>query len=455
MGIDRREFLGGTLAAVLGNSLVSRAGQKRKNVLFIIVEDLKAVMGCYGNDVVHTPHLDRLAARGMVFDRAYCQFPVCNPSRSSMLTGLRPDRTGILNNIKSWRETVGDRITLPRLFRDSGYHTVGMGKIFHGGGKHDDPAAWDERYEYRPTEIGRKGKGRNLTGGSVKWCRWLAAEGGDEDQPDGQLAAKAVEVLARPGDQPLFMAVGFHKPHDPFDAPKKYFDMYDPDKLQPPRVPDGVETIERYAIGSGWKEAFDKFTLQDEREFMRAYYACVTFTDAQIGKILDEMDRRRLWDDTAVLFVGDHGYELGEHDWWNKNVLFEDSARVPMIAAVPGLTSAGTRCEGIVEMVDIYLTLTDICNLRAPGDLDGVSFAPLMKSPQSKGKTAAYTQLIRGREVTGKSVRTRRWRYTQWLQNGRIVWEKLYDHNSDPKEYRNLASKRKAKTREMRAFMDR
>ncbi|UCG59810.1 MAG: sulfatase-like hydrolase/transferase, partial [Phycisphaerales bacterium] len=274
----------------------------------------------------------------------------------------------------------------------------------------------------------------------VKWCRWLAAEGDDEDQPDGQLAAKAVEVLSREHNAPFLMAVGFHKPHDPFNAPKKYFDMYRLEQLQPPAVPEGVETVEKYAIGSVWKAAFDKFNLKDKREFMRAYYACVTFTDAQIGKVLDELDRQRLWENTMVFFVGDHGYELGEHEWWNKNVLFEDSARVPMIAAVPGLTRPGTRCKGSVEMVDFYPTFADICGLHTPEDLDGVSFRPLLSKPEQKWKAGAFTQVIRG-DVTGKSVRTERWRYTQWRHGDEVVWEELYDHESDPQEYRNLADK--------------
>ncbi len=443
---SRREFLKGGLALMLaGRTALGRSVGRRKNILFLIVEDLKAVLGCYGNEIVRTPNLDRLAARGMVFERAYCQFPVCNPSRSSMLLGLRPDRTGILNNVTSWHETIPNRISLPRLFRDNGYHTVGLGKVFHGGDKHDDPAAWDQRHDYRPTETGRRGQGRNLTGGAVKWCRWLAAEGSDQDQPDGQLAAQAVAVLRQKRADPLFMVAGFHKPHDPFQAPKQYFDLYPLEQLQPPEVPEDVATLEKYAIGSGWKTAFDKFTLRDQREFLRAYYACVTFADAQIGKVLDELDRQGLWADTAVFFVGDHGYELGEHNWWNKNVLFEESARVPMIAVVPERTRAGTRCDAFVEMVDFYPTFADLAGLRAPQDLDGISFRPLLRDPDRKWKTAAFTQVRRG-DVTGKSVRTRRWRYNQWRRGDELLWQELYDHQTDPQEYRNLAEERDHQT---------
>ena len=441
---SRRTFLMGGLALMLtGGVALAKSDGRRKNIVFIIVEDLKAVLGCYGDKIVRTPNIDRLAAQGMVFDRAYCQFPVCNPSRSSMLLGIRPDRTGIFNNVRSWRETVGDRVSLPRLFRSNGYHTVGLGKVFHGGAKHEDPDAWNERYEYGPTERGRRGKRRNLTANVVRWCSWLAADGSDEDQPDGQLAVKAVEVLRQKRADPLFMIVGFHKPHDPFNAPKKYFDMYPLQQLEPPTVPNGVETIEKYSIGSSWKKAFDKFTLRDKREFLRAYYACVTFTDAQIGKVLDELDRLRLWEDTAVFFVGDHGYELGEHQWWNKNVLFEDSARVPLIAVVPGQTWVGSRCPALVEMVDLYPTFAHICGLQTPNDLDGCSFKPLLSQPDSKWKTAAFTQLIRGGDVTGKSVRTDSWRYTQWRRGDELLWQELYDHQNDPQEYRNLAESKK------------
>jgi len=416
---SRRDFikfsLGGLSAGVLWGSPAANQTEtispgRRKNVLFVIVEDLKAIMGCYGNPLVRTPNIDRLARRGLVFDRAYCQFPVCNPSRTSFLTGLRPDKTRILNNIDPWSSTVPERKTLPRLFRDSGYHTVGLGKVFHGGEKHDDPRAWDQRYDFRATETGRKGRGRNMTGGEVKWCRWLAAEGDDSDQPDGLLADKAIAILRQPGSKPFFMALGFHKPHDPFNAPKKYFDMYPLEKLMPPVVPESRPPDSKHTIGSAWKDSFDKFTLQDKREFLRSYYACITFMDAQLGRVLDELDKQDLWRNTAVVFIGDHGYNLGEHNWWNKNVLFEDSARVPMIAVVEGETKRGTRCSRFVELVDLYPTFADICGLTAPAGLDGLSFRPLLSTPDIRWKKTAFTQVQRG-QTTGKSVRTKRWRY--------------------------------------------
>jgi len=446
----RRDFIRLSIAGLSTSSISSvwaadtkkanstGATRGKKNVLLIIVEDLKAIMGCYGNPLVQTPNIDRLAQKGMIFDRAYCQFPVCNPSRTSFLTGLRPDATRILDNVVSRTTTVKSQTTLPKCFRDHGYYTVGLGKIFHGHAKHDDPDAWDVSADFRPTQQGRQGEGRNLTNDVVKWCRWLAAEGDDNDQPDGQLAQKAVEILRQPRNKPLFMAVGFHKPHDPFHAPKKYFDLYPLQHLMPPVVPDNRQADEKYTIGSQWKLAFDKFTLQDKREFLRSYYACVTFTDAQIGKLLDELDRQNLWADTAVVFIGDHGYTLGEHNWWNKNVLFEDSCRIPMIAVVAGVTIPGVRCNRFVEMVDLYPTFADLCGLTPPANLEGLSFKPLLSQPDTKWKQAAFTQVKRG-ETMGKSIRTRRWRYTEWRQGQNRIGTELYDHVSDPGEYRNLS----------------
>jgi len=447
MQTNRREFirvsLGGVGAGFLSSTLAcgaeeGRGGRSGKNVLFIIVEDLKNVMGCYGNPLVRTPNLDRLARRGVIFDRAYCQYPVCNPSRSSFLTGLRPDTTKILDNRVPWNTHVGDQTTLPALFRSSGYATIGMGKIFHGRKGHDDHEAWDVNLDFAQTPTGKRGASRNMTDGRIKWCRWLAAEGTDEDQPDGQMAARAVEVLKQPRDKPFFMALGFHKPHDPFEVPKKYFDMYPLESLMPPVMPENRSPKEPYMIGSSWAAVFKEFLLRDQREFLRSYYAGVSFTDAQIGRVLDELDRQGLWKDTIVLFVGDHGYNLGEYDWWNKAVLMEDSARVPMIVAVEGETRPNARCDQFVELVDLYPTLADLCGLKTPANLEGVSFRPLLGEPNKPWKEAAFTQVQRG-AITGRSVRTKRWRYNEWTRDGEVLAAELFDHASDPHEYRNLA----------------
>lgn len=444
---NRRNFLKGSFGAI-GTAALSPAllahpangspSRKYKNVLFVIVEDLKNIMGCYANPVVQTPNLDRLAQKGVIFDHAYCQYPVCNPSRSSFLTGLRPDTTRVLDNSLPWTTHVKNHPTLPKLFRDHGYHTVGLGKIFHGKGEHDDPQAWDENLDFEQTPRGKRGEGRNMTDGKIEWCNWLAAEGTDNDQPDGQIAAQAVEILKKPQDRPFFMTIGFHKPHDPFHAPKKYFNLYPLNELMPPVMPADRSLKEDYMIGSHWHTVMKNFSLQDQREFLRAYYACTTFTDAQIGKVIDELDRQNLWKDTAVIFIGDHGYNLGEHDWWNKAVLMEDSARVPMIAVIDGETTAARRCDQFVELVDLYPTFIDLCGITLPGNLEGVSFRPLLSEPDKPWKKAAYTQVQRG-DIAGKSIRTKRWRYNEWTRNDRILARELFDHASDPQEYRNLA----------------
>lgn len=447
MNTNRRNFLkyslGSTFAAFSPLSLSSVASGapkksiKKKNILFIIVEDLKNIMGCYGNPLVRTPNIDRLAQRGVIFNRAYCQFPVCNPSRSSFLTGLRPDTTKILDNVKKFDEAVGYQLTLPGLFKKNGYKTVRLGKVFHGKEKNKDPNIWSQYFDFGPTKKGKLGETRNMTNGEVKWCRWRAAEGDDSDQHDGMLADKTAELLKdKNRKKPFFIAAGFRKPHDPFDAPKKYFDMYPLESLMPPVVPDNREPEYPHTFGSALKRAFDKFSLQDKREFLRAYYACITFVDAQIGKIIDALDDEDLWKDTVVMFIGDHGYTQGEHNWWNKNVLFEDSARIPMIAVVEGETQINVACNEIVELVDIYPTFVDLCDLKAPDNLEGISFRPLLGNPNQQWKKAAFTQVIRS-GIAGKSVRTKRWRYTEWA--GGKVGVELYDHASDPGEYRNLA----------------
>ena len=453
MAHSRREFIKTGLKFSMAGALLPEAVQsslakdshdtgsssKAKNVLFMMIEDLRdSVLGCYDSPVVRTPNIDRLARKSVLFKKAYCQFPVCNPSRSSILTGLRPDTIGILDNVKALFHENPDVVTLPAVFKDSGYYTARVGKVFHGTGEHDDPKAWAERFDFDDNEIAKKGTGRNMTNGSVEWCRWLAAEGHDSDHSDGKNTLKAVELLSRKRDQNFFIAVGFHKPHDPFIAPKQYFDMYPLDEIVPPTVPGNIEEDTGVRIGSGWKRNFDEFSESDKKEFLRAYYACTTFVDAQIGHVLDAMDGLNLWKDTVVIVMADHGYNLGEHNWWNKNVLYDHSCRVPLMVYAPGETAEGKTCHSIVESLDVFPTITDICGLTSPKNLEGVSFRPLICDPAPERKTGAYTQVQRGR-IQGHSVRTKRWRYTEW-DEGRAGKE-LYDHNNDPDEYYNLVNK--------------
>jgi iduronate 2-sulfatase len=431
-----RRILGQEQLSARRQSPEAAGSQRNRNVLFIVVDDLNNSLGCYGHSVVKSPNIDKLAARGVRFDRAYCQFTVCNPSRTSFLTGLRPDSTGILDNNTAFRSKLPNVTTLPQLFRKHGYFTARAGKIFHSGKGMDDPHAWEATSDPKGTPLGKTGQGRNLTGGRVRWCRWLAAEGDDEDQADGQIAAEAARLLEQQQDGPFFLAVGFHKPHDPFVVPKRYFDLYPLERLKPPQDPADRSAEHPQAIASGWKTEFDRFSDKERREFMRAYYAGISFMDAQLGKITAALDRLDLWRNTTVVLLGDHGYHLGQRGWWNKNTLFELSARAPLIFAAPETTTRGTSCSRIVEFVDIYPTLADLHGLPIPDNLEGTSFRPLLNNPDLPWKKAAFTQVQRGR-IAGRSVRTERWRYTQW-DRGRQGHE-LYDHNNDPGEYYNLA----------------
>jgi uncharacterized sulfatase len=421
----------------------SAAAADKPNVLFILADDLGATLGCYGDRAVKTPNIDRLSARGVRFERAYVQYTVCNPSRASFLTGLRPHQTQVLDNRTLLRNKVPDVVTWPQLLKDHGWHTAALGKIFHLGGGRDRAAAarwadlpksWHEAHDFSATPAGKTLEGRNLTGGQLAWCRWGMTAGGDDDQPDGQTARAAIELIDKLTDQPWLVAVGFHRPHDPFVAPKKYFDLYPLEQIEVHCDSPEMTAAPPLAVGFGeFGRAFAQFTDQERREFLRAYYAGVSFTDAQVGRLLDALDARRMWDRTVVIFIGDHGYHLGQRGWWNKNTLFELSCRTPLVIAAPGIRPGVSR--GIVEFVDLYPTVTELCGLSAPGGLAGQSLQPLLRNPSRPGKRAAHTLVTRGAAQRGDSVRTERWRYTKWSDGQ----QELYDHSIDDSEMRNLA----------------
>lgn len=432
------------LCLVLTNkSFVTKAQtaqRSRPNVLFIIADDLRAN---YGDAVAHTPNLKRLAQRAVTFNRAYVQYPVCNPSRVSFLTGLRPETTGILGNRTYFRTKLPDIVTLPQLFRQNGYFTASLGKIFHRGlTMEDQKADWadDNSFQhiriYDATATGNKGEGRAMAGDEAKWCRWLAAEGADEDQADGQIAAEAVKLINEKKGEPWFIGAGFHKPHDPFVAPKKYFDLYPLEKIPLTVDPQDRSAEVNFAIPKMYGN-FAKFTDRERREFKRAYLAGVSFMDAQVGKLLDALDQNKLWDNTIVIFIGDHGYHLGERGWWNKDTLFELSARAPLLIAAPKMR-ANAVTNGIAEFVDLYPTLTELAGLSAPHKMEGRSLKPLLQNPKARGKEAAFTVVMRSNKNQGRTVRTDRWRYIEWNE-GKDGAE-LYDHVNDPGEYRNLAN---------------
>jgi iduronate 2-sulfatase len=427
------------LLAFVG-SLACHAADK-PNVLFINVDDLRDHGGVFTKDLVKVPNLDRLAARSTKFDRAYVQYTVCNPSRSSYMTGLRCEQTRITGNVTLLRELNPDVVTLPQLFKEAGWHTEAYGKIYHMAGKPgsekrkqamDLPKSWHHADFFEPTEVGlRMIEGRNMTGGKVHWCKWGMAEGGDEDQPDGQIAAAVIKAILQQGDQPWFIGCGFTKPHDPFITPKKYFDLYPLESLPVWKDADDVTPLSKLA---GAANHFSEFTDLERREFLRSYLAGVSFMDAQLGKVLDALDQRQLWEKTIVVFLGDHGYHHGERGWWNKNTLFERTCHAPLYIAAPGM-KGGQSTRSLVEFIDIFPTLTDLSGLQAPAGLPGISLRPVLSDPSAAVKDAAFTLITRGPGENGRRVRTERWAYTQWTDGE----AELYDHQTDSEEQHNVA----------------
>jgi iduronate 2-sulfatase len=418
----------------------------RPNVLLIMADDLRDYGGAFTREVVKTPNLDRLRARGTTFERSYVQYPVCNPSRSSMMVGLRAEQTGIVGNDTRLRETMPNVITMPQLCKDAGWRSHAFGKLFHLGGKDveqkalwmDAGRSWHTAQAFEASQSGRKMiEGRNVTGGALKWCQWGAADGGDDDQPDGQIATATVKMIEQLGDAPWFIGCGFMKPHDPFIAPKKYFDLYPPESLKPWTDPADMTPARKDAVGFGaLGEAFAKFTDKEWRELLRAYCAGTSFMDAQLGRVLDSLDKNKLWDKTLVVFVGDHGYHTGERNWWNKNTLFERSCRAPLVIAAPGM-KRGQTSRSLVEFVDLYSTVADFCGLKIPHKSAGMSLRPILENPAASVKDAAFTLVTRGPKLYAQSIRTARWRFTQWSD----AQTELYDHEQDHEELHDVSSK--------------
>jgi Arylsulfatase A and related enzymes len=436
----------GVLACVLLLAAGSSASE-RTNVLFISVDDMNNDLGCYGNPVVKSPNIDRLATRGVRFNRAYCQFPLCAPSRASIMTGLRPDQTRSFDLTYHFRTGLPDVVTLPQYFMRNGYYAARVGKIYHynnpfdiGTDGLDDPPSWQERFN--PAGIDKTQLEPKVTNYTPKRAFGAAVsfladeEGRDEDHTDGMVATQAIDLLERHKDEPFFLAVGFYKPHCPYIAPKKYFDLYPLDTIDVPDVPEGYqETVPPSALGGTQPWPAFRLDRQQLREAKRAYYATISYVDAQIGRVLDALDRLNLSDNTVVIFWSDHGYHLGEHGLWFKRSCFEESARAPLIVAGPR-TVAGGVSNRIVELVDVYPTLADVAGLDVPADLPGASLRPLLAQPDAEWNRPAFTQVERN-GFPGYSVRTERWRYTEW-DNGKHGVE-LYDHDNDPGEMKNLA----------------
>jgi uncharacterized sulfatase len=435
-----------TLLALLF-CLVPLQAAESLNVLFIAVDDMNNDLGCYGNALVKSPNIDALAARGVKFDRAYCQFPLCSPSRTSLMTGLRPDTTRTFNLQYHFRQGLPDVATLSQFFKNNGYYAARVGKIYHYGNPGeigtdglDDAPSWTEKFNpagrdktILEPEIIRLSKGG--LGSSIS----ILADktGKDEEHTDGMVASQTIRLLEANKDKPFFIAAGFYKPHCPYVAPQKYFDLYPLEKITLPEIAEGFrQTVPAPALASTNPWPYLGVMPDEARQGKQAYYATISFVDAQIGRVINALDRLGLRDNTVVVFWSDHGYLLGEHGMWMKQSCFEESARVPLIIAPPKSKSAGQSCPRTVELLDIYPTLVDLAGLIPPTHLQGARLRPLLDNPQAAWNRPAFTQVQRG-ALPGHSVRTERWRYTEW--DGGEKGTELYDHKNDPQELKNLA----------------
>ncbi len=435
--------------AFLSCLVFSVANAAQPNVLFIAVDDLNCRLGCYGFDHIVSPNIDKLAKRGVRFDRAYCQYPSCGPSRASVLSGLRPDTTGIVSNKINFREHLPNALTLPQHFRKNGYHVARVGKIYHqdnpthiGTSGPDDPESWDEVINPRGRDKDEEDQLRVYTPQLPlpdQMC-YLKAEGSDHEQTDGKVTDETIRLLKQKREKPLFIGMGFYRPHIPYIAPKKYFDLYSYEKTPLPGIPENYRSMVPSAALASTPEWPNFGTTEREaRECILAYDACISFVDAQVGRLLDFLDKSGQADNTIIVLWGDHGYHLGEHGLWRKNSLFEESMRAPLIVVDPRISSPVSDCERVVEFVDIFPTVTELAGLSIPDELDGVSLVPLLKSPEAEWERPAFSQ-VQFRQVSGRAVRTERWRYVEWGEDGAAGVE-LYDQNSDPQEMNNLAGK--------------
>jgi iduronate 2-sulfatase len=419
----------------------------KPNVLLIMADDLNNDMGAFGHPIVKTPSLNRLASRGVRFDRAYNQFPLCSPSRVSMMTGLRPDTTRIYELQTHFRKTIPDVVTLPQLFRNNGYVAARVGKIYHYGNPGqigtsglDDPASWDAFVNPRGVDKDEEKVLTNLlpNRGLGSTLAFYASPAPDEEHTDGKVASETIALLEKHKGQPFFIAAGFYRPHCPYIAPKKYFDMYPLDRITVPTfTPEQIADLPQPAL---WTRPPNWDVPEDGlRRSIQAYYASITFLDAQVGRILAALERLKLADNTIVIFVSDHGYHLGELGQWMKMSLFERSARNPLIVAGPGVKRGVSGRT--VELVDVYPTLAQMAGLTPTPGLQGTSLVPLLKDPKARWDRPAFTQVTRGgaeNRFMGYTVRTEKWRYIEWDEGKRGT--QLYDEVKDPGELKNLAS---------------
>ena len=445
---------------------------ERPNVLFIIADDLNCDLGCYGHSAAKTPRLDAFAATAVRFNRAYCQVPLCSPSRTCMLTGRTPQATGITLNPggarfsheyqrrNDFRDNVPDTVTLPQLFRQNGYFVARVGKLYHygvpgqiGASGQDDAASWD----YVCNPAGRDKEQENeifslIPGSYGGTLSWMSQDGGDLEQTDGLGATAALSLLEHgaPGrgvgrgddhaDKPFFLAVGFYRPHTPYVAPHAYFDLHGTGNVELPKLSKDDRRFEPVAAYQSHQAVTLDMSDELRREAIAAYRASVSFVDAQVGRLLDGLEHLGLEDNTIVVFTSDHGYHLYDHNLWQKRSLFEASARVPLMIRAPGSVDPGKATDALAGLIDLYPTLAELCELDAPDYIDGTSLTPVLSDPNAAVNEAVFTQIDFNRGRVGYGVRTDRWRYARWFNGERVAGEILFDMRNDPMESRNLAA---------------
>jgi len=488
--MDRRQFLKNAGLGALGVSALlglpgctglTPTAKHKMNVLFIAVDDLNTDLNCYGAKHIHSPNIDKLASEGLLFARTYCQFAVCSPSRTSLLTGTRPENNGVMDLKTHFRDTIGnDIVTLPQQFKNHGYHTRSFSKIYHPN--LDDPASWSEaswwsqypdKFNYRVPEIDDvlnaefdqflqdnietlgnlpEEEQFNQFRRKFRGPSWGAPDVEDNQLADGECAEEVVKALRGVGDTPFFFAAGLRKPHLPWVAPKKYYDLYPLDQIEladNPYMPEDAPDVAGFDWGElrKYRDIPKEGPVTDKQaaELTRAYYACVSFIDAQVGKMMAELDNLGLRENTMVILWGDHGYHLLDHGIWCKHTNFEVAAHAPMIISVPGMKAVGKTSQALTEFVDIFPTLCELAGLPIPEHVEGTSYKPLLGNADLDWKKAAFTvypRKVKGIGVVmGTSMRTDRYRYAEWRNDEAGFLElELYDHQNDPKENYNIAN---------------